>query len=34
MSDAANPAARDLARAHLLNRRLVLQALPPAFFVN
>jgi hypothetical protein len=34
ISDAANPAARDLARGQMLNRRLVLQALPAAFFVN
>ncbi len=34
ITDAANPVAMDLAENQMMNRRYVVEALPPAFFVN
>ena len=34
ITDASNPVAMDLADSQLINRRYVVEALPPAFFVN
>ena len=34
VTDAANPVSTDIAKSQLANRRYVLEALPPAFFVN
>ena len=34
ITDAINPVAADMASSQLVNRRYVIEALPPAFFVN